>query len=58
MEFVRTVCEIEHHDVDSSWSFADKFPNKHPCGWTKQALIAIEGATEAYKVYVIAEFHC
>jgi len=34
---LRTVCEIEHHDVVSSGIFADEFPDKRPREWTKQA---------------------
>jgi len=56
--FVRTVCEIEHHDVVSSGIFADEFPDTHPREWTKQALITLEEATEAYMLKVTAEFHC
>jgi len=56
--FVRTVCETEHHAVVSSGIFADKFPDKRPCEWTKQALITLQEATEAYMVEVTAEFHC
>jgi len=56
--FVRTVRDIEHHDVVSSGILADEFPDKHPREWTKQALITLEEATEAYMVEVTAEFHC
>jgi len=56
--FVCTVREINHHDVVSSGIFADEFPAKHPGEWTKQALITLEEATEAYMVEVTAEFHC
>jgi len=56
--FVRTVREIEHHDVVSSGIFADEFPDKRPREWTKQALITLEEATEAYIVEVTAQFHC
>jgi hypothetical protein len=56
--FVRKVCKIEHHDVVSSGSFADEFPDKRPREWTKQTLITLEDATEAYMVEVKAEFHC
>jgi len=56
--FVRTVREIEHHDVVSSGIFADEFPDKRPREWTKQALITLEEATEAYMVEVTAKFHC
>jgi len=56
--FVSTVREMEHRDVVSSGIFADEFPDKHPREWTKQALITLEEATEAYLVEVTAEFHC
>jgi hypothetical protein len=56
--FVRTVHEIEHHDVVSTGIFTDEFPDKRPCEWTKQALITLEEATEAYMVKVTAKFHC
>jgi hypothetical protein len=56
--FVRTVREIEHHNVVSSGIFQDEFPDKRPRKWTKQALITSEDATEAYMVVVTAEFHC
>jgi len=58
MAFVCTGREIEHHDVVSSGIFADEFPDKRPCEWTKQALITWEEATVAYMVEVTAEFHC
>jgi len=58
MAFVRTVSEMEHHDVVSSGIFADEFPDNHPREWTKQALITSEEATEMYMVEVTAEFHC
>jgi hypothetical protein len=56
--FVRTVHEIEHHDVVSSGIFEDEFPDKRPCEWMKQALNTLEEAMEAYMVEVTAEFHC
>jgi hypothetical protein len=56
--YVCTVREIEHHDVVSSGISADEFPDKRPCEWTKQAVITLEEATEAYMVEVTAEFHC
>ena len=56
--FIRTVREMEHHDVVSSGILADEFPDKHPCEWTKEALIALKEAKEAYMVEVIAESHC
>ena len=55
--FVRTVGEIDNHDVISSGIFADEFSNKNPCEWTKQVLITLEEAMEAYMVVVIAESH-
>jgi len=55
---VRTVREIEHHNVVSSVIFADEFPDNRPREWTKQALITLEEATEAYMVEVTADFHC
>ena len=56
--FFRTVREMEHHDVISSGIFADEFPDKHSREWTKQALITLEEATEAYMVEVTPEFPC
>jgi hypothetical protein len=56
--FVRTVCEIEHHDVVNSEIFTDEFRDKHPWEWTKQALITLEEAIEAYMVEVLAKSHC
>jgi hypothetical protein len=53
--FVRTVCEIEHHDVVSSGIFEDEFRDKGPREWTKQALKTLEEVTESYMVEVIAE---
>jgi hypothetical protein len=52
------VRETEHHDVVSSGIFADEFPDKRPREWTKQALITLEEAMEAYMVEVTAYFHC
>jgi hypothetical protein len=34
--------------------FADEISDKHPREWTKQALITLEEATEAYMVEVTA----
>jgi hypothetical protein len=56
--FVRTVCEIEHHDVGNSGIFTDEFHDKHPWEWTKQALITLEEAIEAYMVEVLAKSRC
>ena len=53
--FVRTVREIEHHDVVRSAIFTEQFPDKRPREWTKQALKTLEEATESYMVEVIAE---
>jgi len=58
MAFVRTVREIEHNDAVSSGIFVDEFPDKRPREWTKQALITLEEATEAYMGVVTAEFRC
>jgi len=52
--FVRTVREMEHHDVISAGVFADEFRDKRPREWTKQALKTLEKATESYMVEVIA----
>ena len=41
----------------SSGIFADEFPDKNPREWTKQGLITLEEATEAYMVEVIAASH-
>jgi len=51
------VREIEHHDVVSAGIFADEFPDMRPWEWTKQALITLEEATEAYMVEITAEYH-
>jgi Fe-S oxidoreductase len=56
--FVRTVRKIDHHDGVSSWIFADKFRDKRPQEWTKQALKTLEEATESYMVEVIPGSHC
>jgi len=56
--FVSTVREIKHHNVVSSGIFADEFQDKRPREWTKQALITLAEAIEAYMVKVTAEFHC
>jgi hypothetical protein len=42
----------------SSGIFADEFPDKRLREWTKQALITLAEATEAYLVEVTAEFPC
>ena len=57
LSFVRTLCEIDHHDVVSSGIIADKIPGKLPRAWTKQALITLEKATEAYMVEVFTKSH-
>ena len=56
--FVRTVREMEHHDVVSAGIFAHKFPDRHPREWTKQELITLEEVTEVYMLEVTAECHC
>jgi len=55
--FVRTVQEIEPHDVVSSGILADKFGDKRPRELTKKALNTFEEAPEAYMVEVIADSH-
>ena len=55
--FVRTVHEIEHHDVISSGIFADEFRYKRPWEWTKPARKILEEATESYMVEVIPGLH-
>jgi len=53
----RPVREIEHHYVVSSGIFAEEFPDKNPHERSKQALIMVEEATEAYMVEIFAESH-
>jgi len=53
--FVRTVREIERHDVVCSEIVADKFSDKNPREWTKQALTTLEDGMEAYMAEVMAE---
>ena len=53
--FVRTVCEIEHHDAVSTGDLVDKFSDKNPRECTKQALTTLADATEAYMAEVMAE---
>ena len=52
---IRTVHEIECHDVVSLAIVRDKVSDKLPREWTKQALTTLEDATEAYMVAVIAK---
>ena len=56
--FVCTVGKIEHQDIHCSGIFVDEFRDKHPWQWTKQALVILEEAPEAYMVEVIANSHC
>jgi hypothetical protein len=56
--FVRTVCEIKHYNVLSSWIFVDEYGDKHPLEWMNQALITLQEATEAYMFEVLSESHC
>jgi len=53
--FLRTVCEVEHHDVISCGMFADEFRDKGPLEWTIQALLTLEEATKMYMFEVIAK---
>jgi len=48
---------MEHHDVVSCGIFAYEFHDERPWQWTKQALITLEEAMEAYMVEVIAKSH-
>jgi hypothetical protein len=57
MPFLRTVRKIEHHDIVGAGIFADEFCDKRSRMWTKQALITLEEATEAYMVEVLAQTH-
>jgi hypothetical protein len=50
--FVRTVQEIEHHEVVNSGQFADEFEDKSNRIWTKTAIKDLESATESYMVKV------
>jgi len=53
--FDHTVCDREHQDVVSSGILADKFGDKGPREWTKQALKTCEKATGSHIVDIIAE---
>jgi len=53
--YVRTVYAIEHHNDVSSGIFTNVLHDKHPCEWTKQAVITSEEALDAYMVEVIAQ---
>jgi len=53
--FVRTVCEIEHHNVGNSGILEDEFSDKNPREWTKEAVATLQDATEAYMVEVMAK---
>jgi len=46
MAFVHAVSQIEHHDVVSSGILTDKYRDKHPHEWTKQASTTLENAAE------------
>jgi len=52
--FIRTVHELEHHDVARSGIFTGEFRDKGPWEWTKQALKTVKEATESYMVEVVA----
>jgi len=56
--FVRTVSDIQHHDVVRSGNSTDQFYDKYPQGWTTQTVVTLEKATEAYMVEVVVESHC
>jgi hypothetical protein len=53
--YLRTVREIEHHDVVSSGIFVHEFGDNGPREWLKQALKIWEEAMESYVVEVIAK---
>jgi hypothetical protein len=55
--FIRTVCEIEHHDVVCSGVFANEFSDKPPQEWTRGALYTLEEATEEYMIEVFTITH-
>jgi hypothetical protein len=50
--FVRTVREIEHHDVVNSGIFADEFADKRPRLWTRSAFKVLEEVSETYMIEV------
>lgn len=55
--FVRTVREIEHHDVVNSGVFANEFADKRPREWTRSSLKALEEATEEYMIEVMSNVY-
>lgn len=55
--FVRTVREIEHHDVVNSGIYAAEFKSKEPRDWTYGAIETLETAAEAYLVQVRSLFY-
>jgi hypothetical protein len=55
--FVRTVYEIEHHDIVCSVVFAIEFSDKRPCEWSNIALFALEAAIEEYMIEVFIITH-
>jgi hypothetical protein len=50
--FVRTVREIEHHEVVNSGRYADMFEDKSGRQWTNTALKDLEMAAETYMIKV------
>ena len=52
---VRTVHEIEQHEVISSGIFTERFSDRNSWERTKRAITTLEDATEAYMVEVMAE---
>jgi len=56
-ESVHTVREIEHHDVESPGIVPPKIHDKGPRKGTKNPLITLQEANEAYMVEVIAVSH-
>ena len=54
---VRTIREIEHHNVVSSGIFSEKDGDKCLREWTEHAIKTLEEGTELYMVEVTAESH-
>jgi hypothetical protein len=55
--FVRTVCEIEHHDIVFSGVLADEFSDERSPEWIRGASHAVEEATEEYMIEVLTITH-
>jgi hypothetical protein len=55
--FVRTVCEIEHHDIVCSGVFANEFSDKLLQVKTGGAFNAWKEATEEYMIDIVTVTH-